>query len=469
MDRFIVNSTAADPLGIPTGRKCLVVKSGQSANRVAILYAASATALALVWADPPYSDFSSPVNVITDSADSPFDAYMDNNGDVYIAYTIATSKHLGFVKLTYDGSWSVGTPVTVYNADENYNPTIMRLSSEYLWIAYTRLSGGNRYISAKSSSDGGSSWGTISDPGDTLTSGATEAYAVMVEAGDYQYVFYTEGGTKIAYRRKLNAGAIWNSEVSLASGSGFDEHLAAAVDPDGRIGVAYISSGDLKFREYSGSAWSGEYALDENVVNGPAVSYQGGVPYVLFMHEYGTNMNMVMYTKMTETVFHSPVPLDSRKSYLQKLLVYDASAGTYQDKTGEAASTNTADVFHTSSGGIVSAVGDAVFVGMDEPFHFLNFVLSTAGSGGEVVWKYWDGQAWKAFTPASGPWHFTTTQQGLLLWNDFLSLPGDWQKKSISDYNHYWISAAVTSAFTTAPVGTQISAVSNLKALSVQV
>lgn len=470
MDKFIVNSTAAGPLGIPTGRKCLTIKSGQYTNRVAILYAASATTLAIVWADPPYADFSSPVNVVTDSADSPFDAYMNDNGDIYITYTIANSFHLGFVKLTYDaGNWIAGSPVTVYNTDENYYPNIRGLSSDYLWIAYTRLSGGSYYVSAKSSSDDGSSWGTVSSPGDTLTSGSTEAFAAMTEAGDHHYVFYSDGGAKVAYRRKLNAGIIWNSEVILASGSGYNKNLAVATDIDGKIGIAYASSAGLKFREYSGSAWSGEFTLDESVVSDPVVSYQGGAPYVLFASTYGTNMNLIMCTRKAETTFQSPVPLDPRKSYLQKLLVYDASAGTYQDRTGEAASPDSADILHTGSGSLISANGDAVFIGMNEPFHFLNLILSTAGSGGEVVWKYWDGQAWKAFAPTSGAWHFTTTQHDLLLWDDYQSITSDWQQKTISGNTLYWIAATVLSSFNVAPVGTQISAISNLKAISAQV
>jgi hypothetical protein len=470
MNKFIVNSTAALPLGLPTGRKCLIIKSGPQAGRMAILYAASASNIALVRADPPYDNFSTPVNVVTDAADSPFDACINDDGDIYIAYTVAAGFNLGFVKLSFaTGDWTAGTPVIVYDAEPSYFPSIIRLAINYLWIAYTRVSGGVTYISAKSSTSEGESWGTASNPGDTLTLGSTSAYAVMVQTGDYQYVFYSEGGSKIAYRRKLHSAVIWNSEVTLATGDGFDENLAAAVDIDSRIGLAYASSSGLKFREFSGSGWSVESILDSHAVSGPAVSYQGGIPYVIFNRVYGEDMNLVMYTKRIETSFQSPMPLDARKSYLQRLLVYDASAGTYQDKTAAASSTDSADVYHSSSGALVSATGDAVFAGLEEPFHFLNVILSTAGAGGEIIWKYWDGQTWKSFTPVSGAWHFSTNGHALLLWNDYRSIPIDWQKKTVSGDNLYWISATVASPFSTPPVGTQVSSISNLKALSVQV
>ena len=471
MDTFITISSAATPLGIPTGRKCFIVPSGRYANRLAVIYAASAGTIKLTWADPPYQAFSTPVNVVTDSADLPFDAFLRDTGDIYLAYTIATNLHLGFVKLTFsDGTWSAGTPVTVYDGDESRYPSICRLSTGYLWIAYTRISGGSHYISAKASSDDGADWGTVTNPGDTLTSGASSAWCTMLESGYHQYVFYSEGGAKVAYRRKLNAGIIWDGEVILASGSGLDEDLSAGKDIDGRIGLAYASASGLKFREYSGSVWSAEYVLDtDTTVSRPIVSYQGGIPYVVFTRVYGTGMNLVFFTKKAGVAFQSPAPLDDRKSYLQKLLVYDASAGTYQDKTVSASSPETADVYHSTSGALIAAVNDAVYIGMEAPFHFIRLILSTAGIGGEVAWKYWDGQSWQSFTPASGAWHFTTGEKDFLPWNDYSVIPGDWQKKTISDQTLYWIAAVVTSAFTTPPVGTQITTISRLEALCAQV
>lgn len=470
MDTFIANSSAAYPLGLATQRKCLRMKSGEHADRVVILFASSASAISLTWADPPYDSFSNPVAVVTDSGDSPFDAFMNDDGDIYIAYTITGTEYLGFVKLTFsDGEWSAGTPVTVYDGGASYHPSILKLTSGYLWIAYSRPSGGNSYISAKSSGDDGATWGTVSDPGDTLTSGSSSAYCCMVEADGYQYVFYSNGGTSVAYRRKLNAAALWNSEVVLATGSGFDDRQAAAVSNDGRIGVAYADSGSLKFREYSGSTWSGEHSVENAAVDHPAVSYQDGVPYVLFSREYGTNMHLVMYSRLIGTQFQSPAPLDSRKSYLQKLFVYDASAGTYQDKTSEASSTDTGDIFHGTSGALLSDVGDAVFFGMNDPFYLLTIILSTSGSGGEVAWKYWDGQVWKSFTPSSGPWHFSGSPATILLWEDFASIPGNWQQKAIEGITGYWIAVSVTVDFVADPVGSQITAIADLNALSVGV
>ncbi len=467
MDTFIANSTAAYPLGIPTQRKCLRMTGGQYSGRVAVLYASSASSISLVWADAPYDAFSEPLVVVSDGEDASFDAYMNDAGDIFIAYTAAGSRNLRCLMLTFaDGSWTAGSPVTAYDSDACYNPTIRKCAPGFLWIAYTRLSGGIYYVSAKASDDDGASWGLISDPGDTLTTGSSSAYCTQVESGNYQYVFYSLDGSTIGYRRKLLGAAVWNSEVVLATGSGFDGRLTAAASDDGRIGVAYADGGSLKFREYTGSTWSGEFVVDDDPADHPALSYQGGTPYLLFSRAFGSNRRLVMYSKPAGSIFQSALVLDGRKSYLLGALVYDASAGTYQDKSNEAISSASADVFHGTSGALVAASGDTVFFGMDEPFHALSFILSTAGVGGEVTWKYWDGQAWKTFDPASGSWHFSATDKTLLLWDDFGHIPADWQKKTIMDKTLFWIAASVVTQFTTPPVGSQISACTAVAAIS---
>ncbi len=470
MDTYIANSTASYPLGMPTQWKCLRMTGGQYSGRVLILYASSASSISLVWADAPYDSFSEPVVMVSDGEDASFDAYMNDAGDIYVAYIATGSRNLRFSLLTHtDGNWSAGSPVTVYDADECYCPTIRILASGYVWIAYTRLSGGVYYVAAKASDDDGASWGIVSNPGDTLTAGSLSAFCTQVEAGDYQYVFYSDGGSTIGYRRKVQGAVVWNSEVVLATGSGFDGRLAAAASEDGRIGVAYADGDSLKFREYTGSTWSGEYVVEDNPVEHPALSYHGGIPYLLFSRAFGSGRRLAMYSKMAGTIFQSPAPLDGRKSYLQGAVVYDASAGTYQDKTDEALSQATADVFHGTSGAMIAASGDAAFFGMDEPFQALSLVLSTAGVGGEVTWKFWDGQAWRTFDPASGPWHFSATDKTLLLWDDFGHIPTDWQKKTIMDKTLFWIAASVVTQFTTPPVGSQISACTDLTAISLGV
>lgn len=470
MDKFIANVTAQKPLGIPTGQKCLIVSKGPYAGRMAILYAASSPTIKIVTADPPYGDFATPVDVITDSADSPFDATFNDSSDILVTFIGSGNNELKFVRLSFSGgTWTPGSANVVYDGSVASHPVIRRLSTGPLWIFYTREYEGNYYICGKVSGDDGDNWTPSSDPGDTLSSGADSAYSLMVERNTLQYVIYSEGSNKISCRIKPNSGIVWGGETVLTTEGGHSEHFHAAVSTDGRIGLAYRSASGLKFREFNGSYWTAQISLDDEEPACPVVSYQGGNAFVLYSRQSGQSMNKAFYVKQETTGFSEPSAIDIRRSTFDSVLVYNASAGTYQDKTGEAESAETADVFHSGSNALLSGVSDALFLGLKKPFNFINLVLSTAGSGGEVVWKYWDGQNWQAFIPYSGSWQFSSGMKELLLWSDFNSIPKDWQKKVVSGQEAFWICAAVTSAFSTAPIGSQINAISNLKSISGQV
>jgi hypothetical protein len=469
MLKFIAQSSAQYPLGIPPGRKCLIVPSGQHTGRTAVLYAASASTIKLVSADAPFTSFTSPIDVAVDAADAVFDAFMSAAGDIYIAYIVGGTNDLAFVKLAFsNGAWTAGAKVTVFTADDCSRPSICRLTSGQLWIAYTRSNGGQYYISAKISLDDGASWGTVSDPGDTLTSGSSAACAAMVEQNLCQYLFYTEGSGKLAYRYKGNGGILWESEIILASGNGFDERFSVAAGRDGRIGLAHTNATGLRFREYSGSTWSAEMTVTDGDISAPAAAYRGGDAFLVFTRNSSDQRHALMVSCKGTGGFSTPTALDTRKTDLKRLLVYHAGVGTYQDKTAQAASEAAGDVVHSASGALLDEIGDAVYIGQDEPFNALYLRLSTVGVGGEVAWKYWDGQSWKAFSPYSGTWPFSTSEQDMILWSDYQNIPADWQKRDVSGHICYWIAVTVIAAFTAAPVGSRITAVTDLKAYSTQ-
>jgi hypothetical protein len=85
-------------------------------------------------------------------------------------------------------------------------------------------------------------------------------------------------------------------------------------------------------------------------------------------------------------------------------------------------------------------------------------VLSTAGTGGTVVWEYFDGEDWSQFTPDSGAIHFDSADNLVYLWEDSDAVPSDWQISKVNNYSAYWIRIRVATAFSTKPVGTQIVA-----------
>jgi hypothetical protein len=136
--------------------------------------------------------------------------------------------------------------------------------------------------------------------------------------------------------------------------------------------------------------------------------------------------------------------------------------------TSEATSGVTADAYHPNSSALVEDSGDIAYLGMDQKFRYVKFLLSTAGAGGTVVYSYWDGSNWMAFTPTGGNFALDATDKDLLLWDDYVSIPDDWQKKLVNGQTRFWVKIEVDSSFTTGPVGSQITAASDLQAFIVR-
>ena len=108
------------------------------------------------------------------------------------------------------------------------------------------------------------------------------------------------------------------------------------------------------------------------------------------------------------------------------------------------------------------------YLGLADKFRFVKFLLSTAGSGGTVSYSYWDGSNWVSFTPEGGLFHLTSADFDLSLWDDLDSIPLDWQKKTINSSHLFWVKIEVSSAFSIAPVGSQITAINNIEAINIR-
>ena len=239
MQKHLTDSTATYPGGISTGHRLLKIATGLFSGRVAMLLQSTSSEIKLTYADYPYKNWSTPTVVISDCDDYPFDALIDKNGNIYLAYTLGSNKNLVMRKLSFlDGSWTVGSLVTIYNTDENYFPSLCFESTDRLWVGWSRLSGGQHYINAKYSDDWGVNWaGGVASPGDTLSSGSNAACAKLVNMADYIYAVYTDGGTKIYYRRKQFYVALWDSESEIFTGINLDKNFDVTPSGDNRIGV----------------------------------------------------------------------------------------------------------------------------------------------------------------------------------------------------------------------------------------
>ncbi len=433
-----------------------------------MVMATSANTVEITYADYPYNIWSVPETMISDSADYPFDAVMSSSGDIYIAYTLISGHDLVLRKLTFSlGGWHAGALQTVYNGAECFYPSILIEAPEKLWISFSRKVDTQFCVNVKCSVDDGVTWnGGSEDPGTALSSPGDTAYSRLIIFGMFLHAIYTLGGTKLALRRKHLSTSTWNSEQEVAEGIGFDHEFDVAPSENGRLGIVF-DDGQVKFREYDGSGWTGISIIDENGGIFLQIKYFDNNPYLIYLSSLGNNQNMILYSRRLAGSFTAPTALDCRKKILDRVLCYHAGSGTYEDRTLAAADETTGDVLHSQSSSLVAAVGDALYLGMDDKYNYFKLILSTAGSGGTVEWQYFNGQDWTGIVPAGGTCAFDDLNRELLLWNDYASIANDWQKKTVAGHYHFWIRALVSSDFNTPPVGRQLTAIPGTGAVQI--
>ncbi len=465
MQRLIDTVSAQFGSGLPSQRKVFQISSGQYAGRVIVIYPQNANTLIFRWADFPYLSWSAAQTIATDSADYPGSAFMDESFNVHLAYTVQTSLALNFVKLTFaNGAWSVGTPATIVNVEQNFYPSLLKDSTGRLLCSWTHYntSEARYYIRVKTSVNEGSSWGAgPSDLGTALNSGAvSSAYSSLIFLPSYIYCFYTQAGTSLEYRGLEISGSTWDLAVTVYSGTGLDYNFCPALSADRRIGLAFKASGGLFYKEFDGNLWSGLFTIDSTAPVSLNLQFQRNVAYLFWTKNIGTNQNQLYYSYKSGSAFTTPAVLNSGSKTFDKVFCYDQSAGNqFADKTAEASDTSVADIFHPTSNGLVKDAGDALYLGMDSKFNLASFILSTSGITGEVAWQYWNGSTWTTFTLYSGVFHLTSSPQTVVLWQDLNSVPPDWQNNSVNGSTKYWVRLLVTVGYTTAPVGTQITAI----------
>ena len=470
MQKKITESSATYPVGLPPSRKLLKVSSGQYRGRLVAVMQTASGDIKQSWADRPYETWSTPVTIASDAADEPFDCLMDTNGNIHVVYSEVTTKYLVTKKISFSGgSWSIGSKVTIFSSNQCYNPSITIEDSGKLWVSWSRWTTVDYYLHAKSSTDSGATWGSGgADAGDMLTGAVTEVYSKVVIGTSDIFVVYSHGGSTLSVRSRPIIGGSWTTAVDLASSaSDFDEHFDVAVSDNGLVAVAYDQAA-LKYREYDGVVWSPVVDLDAAEGSSPQLLFNINVPVVVYLSQYATGQEQLMYTSRESGTFATPEPLDPGAGTFDEVLVYDTASSSYNDLPTAAASGTTADVYHSSSSTLLKVQGDAVHLGMDRRFRYLRILLSTIAVGGGLAYSYWNGANWIAFTPAGGAYDFDASDRELLLWSDYDATPDDWQKEALGDDERYWVRIQVTTAFTTGPVGSQITSISNLGAVIVR-
>jgi len=466
MIKKIGTSSSNFGTGLSIQRKLFVAPAGEYQGRMIVIFPKTSSQIVYVWADPPYDEWSSEITIASDSADYPCTAWMDSDGNVYFAYTVETSFDLAFRKLTFDnGYWAAGSIITIYGSGASFYPSIFKDDWDRLIVSWTLESGGEYFIHSKRSFNDGADWGGgPDDAGDELSSGASSAYSQIVYKPNQIFCIYSLGGTTLAYRYRDMIAAVWTpGEITIYSGTGLSEKFSAAASPDLRLGVAFCDTEHLNYKEFDGVSWSGVEVIDDTPSVAPRLLFNSEVPQVFYAREVGTDQLIPYMCYREDGEFVDPLPVSPEAGSFDKVICYRPIAGqAYYDKSAEAASESTGDVYHEASGKLMLSDGDGIYIGQSEKFYNIRIILSTNGLGGTISWYYWDGTGWKVFIPASGIYNFDSSPAEVLLWEDGSQIPSDWQSSTVCNNAKYWIKAITTTDFTTAPVGTQITCALNL-------
>jgi len=469
MQKKITETTAQFALGQAPGKKLVKVSSGEYAGRMAALIQTAAGTIKLYYADAPYTSWSGPITVATDAIDDSFAAAIDGTGNIHVVYSETSTEFLVTKKLSFSaGIWSVGSKVTIFNGNPSYFPTLAIEPGGRIWVCYTRINASLYYIYVKSSDDAGTTWGSgQADPGTALSNGFTVAFSKLVIGPNELYVIYTAQGTDLYFTKRAVSGGSWSSSVIISSTGNFDHHFDVAVNSEGLVGVVFDND-QLRFREFDGINWSAVATLDSSGGTFPQIDYFGNVPVVVYLHQFASGQIELMQTNKQTGEFSAPVILDTRAKQFDNVTLYDSVSNSYADLTSQSASATTADILHPSTSALVNAVGDSIFLGMTEKFRYIRCLLSTVGVGGSVNYSYWDGNVWKAFVPEGGNFNLNSTDKQLLLWTDFESQPSDWQQNPVDGVINFWVRIKVDTAYSTAPVGSQITALADILAITVR-
>jgi hypothetical protein len=468
MQKKITEITASSGFGIPPGRKLLKVNSGKYGGRLMAVIKTTNNEIKYSYADHPYNLWSSLISIASDVHNAPIDAVMDESGNVYVVYIEQTTEYLVSKKISFnDGAWTVGSKVYVLNTSTCYVPNIT-IDNNNLWISFGYLNTGLMDIQVKSSTDNGVTWGSgPTDVGDNIAPGLISGIPKISTSANTIFVVYVSDWTDIKLRTRALSGGSWSSEFTIVSSLNIDEHFDITVLPEGSLSLVYDDD-QLNYREYDGVNWGPVTVIDTNSGSFPQLKVINNVPVIIYLSEFGSGQYSVKYSSRIDGSFSTPIEIDNRSVNFDSVILYDLTSNQYADLTSASSDDTSADVFHPQSSVLCSNVGDTIYLGMDQQFRFVNVILSTVGIGGTVGYSYWDGINWNSFNPAGGNYNLTQSNKGLILWDDFDSIPVNWQKNKVYELTRFWVKIEVQSGFSTSPVGTQLSSISNLTAINVR-
>ena len=466
MKTRITTTTAALPFGPERTRRLLRFDGGALAGRRLAVFLSASGTIGLAWADRPYTDWSTPITLASGIAGNGFGAAINGIDTLLLAYSESGTNDLKSIRAVWDGSaWQLSPAVTVYTGDVNSDPSVTIDPFGTAWVSWSRLASGVRRIQVKSSDNLGDTWGSgPADAGDEVHVGGLTAVASLACAPGSVYIVYYFDSQLLCARRKILPDGDWSDPSVIASGSETSPQFSCAARSDGLLNVAYGVS-QLLYREFDGLNLGPAAILNPSPAGSVQCGWNSQNPLVVFTEPSGDSQYRIKVAERSTGEFAAPKLLDTRNDVFEYLIAYNAAAGSFTDLTAPAQSYDAGDMYHPASGFLLQHYGDALYFGMDLPFRYLHLFLSQPGTGGTVGYSYWNGTQWITFTPFGGAITLDQAEVAIRLWDDYDSIPPDWQRVVVDGHSAFWIRANVLDAFTTPPIGSMAAAIGNVTAV----
>lgn len=429
------------------------------------------------------------------------DVRVDSSDNIYVIYSSAptagtrdNTNDVFYRKLSYNGSssWTVNSAQTVLDgsaAGNAYQYAVLELQdTTRMWLA-SKYYDGTNYVITMYYSDGlgtAPTW-TVSQ---AVMNAATTTdnryhYPTLVRFGTNIGLLYnleTTGDMAWRYRADADGLTSWNAQASLPNGSqNYNVRFAsfsAVGNSTGNIFFVAASSGATNtalFSYYNTSSWANPVNISSTAASDAFTSIvtDGSNVWVMYSETTGITSALaggrrLMYKKGTNsggtfTFDVTPTSVSSDHGFFDKVWLYDADAGTpFQDETTDAGNTTSADVAHATSGRVVAAIGDIAYFGKTTTFDAISWDFSTVGAGGTITPEYCsavDGSlactTWSTltYTASTGTPGMNADGYGAF------TPPNDWVASRVNSEgtSYYYLRFRTTVAFTTGPIGVQMS------------
>jgi hypothetical protein len=201
-------------------------------------------------------------------------------------------------------SWGADTRLTNNSAD-SWNPSVA-VSGSVVYIVWEDHRDGNYEIYYKRSQDAGVSWGADTRQTNNISNSQFPSISVSGSVVHIVWADERDGNDEIYYKRSLDGGVSWGSDIRLTNNTAYSWNPSIAVSGS-VVNVVWYDTRDGNYEIYykrstdAGVSWGTDIRLTNNIAYsyGPSISFSGSVVHVVWYDDRDGN-NEIYYKRSTD-------------------------------------------------------------------------------------------------------------------------------------------------------------------------